>query len=302
MAEDQGVNGTIWNKEVVKLLSLFGWENIGDYDMDVEGEDGKDYGLDSIMKFNTPLKQFPQATILEAKRYETKNFNLSNLQRWINRLDKKLLELKNSEPFKQQFPILEECSTLDTGVIAIWFHDIDNYKSFRPNFIEILQKVNLSSRQRKAGFNKIFVIDNHYILKLCSLYNAIKTDNQDSKIEFYYPSILIDEEPIVREKTLSIEYILSNIILAESTSSKEYLVFYFGESLLDYFNQLKNLLAKCSVLDNDKSLKLFVYQRDDEFRKIKPEIEKLFEDIKFEIKSMDNLSDLPSYIKDVANE
>lgn len=25
MAEDQGVNGTIWNKEAAKLLSYFGW-------------------------------------------------------------------------------------------------------------------------------------------------------------------------------------------------------------------------------------------------------------------------------------
>lgn len=39
MAEDQGVNGTIWNKEATKLLSYFGWNTIGDYDMDVMGQD-----------------------------------------------------------------------------------------------------------------------------------------------------------------------------------------------------------------------------------------------------------------------
>lgn len=41
MAEDQGVNGTIWNKEATKLLSYFGWNTIGDYDMDVMGQDEK---------------------------------------------------------------------------------------------------------------------------------------------------------------------------------------------------------------------------------------------------------------------
>ena len=35
MAEDQGVNGTIWNKEANYILSWFGWETIGDIDMDV---------------------------------------------------------------------------------------------------------------------------------------------------------------------------------------------------------------------------------------------------------------------------
>ena len=28
--EDQGVLGTIWNKEATRLLSLFGWNTIGD--------------------------------------------------------------------------------------------------------------------------------------------------------------------------------------------------------------------------------------------------------------------------------
>lgn len=37
MAEDQGVNGTIWNKEANYILSWFGWETIGDIDMDVLG-------------------------------------------------------------------------------------------------------------------------------------------------------------------------------------------------------------------------------------------------------------------------
>jgi hypothetical protein len=41
MAEDQGVNGTIWNREATKLPSLFNWDMIGDHDMDVPGEDNK---------------------------------------------------------------------------------------------------------------------------------------------------------------------------------------------------------------------------------------------------------------------
>lgn len=41
MAEDQGVNGTIWNKEANYILSWFGWETIGDIDMDVLGIRGR---------------------------------------------------------------------------------------------------------------------------------------------------------------------------------------------------------------------------------------------------------------------
>ena len=113
--EDQGVLGTIWNKEATRLLSLFGWNTIGDYDMDVQGKDDKQYGIDTLITFKTPLKNNKQIAILEAKRYETKNFNKSLLQGWIERLDKKLIELRNSEKFQERFPDLSECSTLEIG-------------------------------------------------------------------------------------------------------------------------------------------------------------------------------------------
>lgn len=91
--EDQHYNGDIWNKEAFTLLSLFGWSKIGDYDMDVSGDDEKKMGIDTIVSFETPLKTRPQLIILEAKRYLTTSFNKSYLQEWINRLDTKLLKL-----------------------------------------------------------------------------------------------------------------------------------------------------------------------------------------------------------------
>ena len=199
MPEDQGVNGTIWNKEATKLLSYLGWNTIGDYDMDVEGQDEKKYGLDTIVRYPTPLKTNEQSVILEAKRYETKNFNKSQLQDWIDRLDKKLIELKNSENFIEKFPELQDCSVLDTGIIAIWFHDIQNYTNFHPKFIEILKEIKVSNRPRKVGINKIFVIDNSIMLKLCSLNAAIDSfrNGNEYEIAFCYPSILIEDAPLV---------------------------------------------------------------------------------------------------------
>lgn len=92
--EDQHYNGDIWNREAFALLKKFGWNRIGDYDMDVKGEDGKKMGIDTIVKFETPLKAKPQLAVLEAKRYETKSFNKVLLQDWIERLDKKAIEVE----------------------------------------------------------------------------------------------------------------------------------------------------------------------------------------------------------------
>jgi hypothetical protein len=306
MAEDQGVNGTIWNKEATRLLSYFGWKTIGDYDMDVEGEDGKKYGLDTIIKYPTPLKINEQSVILEAKCYETKNFNKSVLESWIDRLDKKLIELRNSESFIDKFPELQDCSVLDTGIIAIWFHDTQNYVNFHSVFIEILKGVKVSNRQRKVGINKLFIIDNSIILKLCSLNAAIDSYKKENncEVQFNYPSILIEDAPIVRQNTLTLEYIFSKVILAESKNAnlKENLVFYFGELKTVAFKLLRNLLARCSFLEKDKPLTLFIYGEDREFRKIEPDIKRVFEAITFKIRSMDNLHDLPASIKNVIHE
>ncbi len=306
MPEDQGVNGTIWNKEATKLLSYFGWNTIGDYDMDVEGQDEKKYGLDTIIRYPTPLKTNEQSVILEAKRYETNSFNKSKLQDWIDRLDKKLVELRNSENFIDKFPELQDCSVLDTGIIAIWFHDIQNYENFHSKFIETLKEIKISNRPRKIGVNKIFIIDNSIILKLCSLNAAIESfqNGDEYKIEFYYPSILIEDAPLVRQKVLTIEYIFSKVILAEAKKgeSKENLVFYFGELKTVAFRLLRSLLAKCSFLEKEKPLTLFIYGEDIEFRKIEPDVKRVFEDITFKIRSMDNLYDLPASIKNVIHE
>lgn len=306
MPEDQGVNGTIWNKEATKLLSYLGWNTIGDYDMDVEGQDEKKYGLDTIVRYPTPLKTNEQSVILEAKRYETKNFNKSQLQGWIDRLDKKLIELKNSENFIEKFPELQDCSVLDTGIIAIWFHDIQNYTNFHPKFIEILKEIKVSNRPRKVGINKIFVIDNSIMLKLCSLNAAIDSfrNGNEYEIAFCYPSILIEDAPLVRQQTLTIEYIFSKVILAEAKKdgSKENLVFYFGELKTVAFRLLRSLLAKCSFLEQEKPLTLFIYGEDIEFRKIEPDVKRVFEDITFKIRSMDNFYDLPASIKNVIHE
>ena len=143
-------------------------------------------------------------------------------------------------------------------------------------------------------------------MKLCSLYNAINSYQAETQHEigFYYPSILIEDAPIVRQDTLTIEYIFSKVILAEAKKgdTKENLVFYFGDLKTTAFKLLRSLLARCSFLEQEKPLTLFVYGEDDEFRKIEPDIKRVFEDIKFKIQSMDNLYDLPASIKNVIHE
>lgn len=295
--EDQHYNGDIWNREAFALLKMFGWQRIGDYDMDLQGDDGKKMGIDTVVKFNTPLKAKPQLAILEAKRYQTTSFNKNLLQEWIEKLDKKLLKLRNSAPFVEKFPEVGNCTAADTGIIAIWFSDTDNYKSFQSKFTDALRQVSISTRDRRAGSNKLYVIDNTRFMRLFALQTAIKEipDN----FSFLYPTRFIDDEPVTRQQALTIEYIFSDIIFAETKNQGRTTshIFYFGQLNLDSFRFLKEAYSKTSLWDKEISICLYVYDADDEFRKIENDIkENIFDGFTITIKKMVRNINIPEFL------
>ncbi|MBC5609324.1 hypothetical protein [Bacteroides sp. NSJ-48] len=302
MAEDSQYKGELWNKRAIKLLNLFSWDMIGDSGMDLEGSDGEKYGIDSLYSFKDPAKDIPESLILEAKSYKTTSFNKSKLQEWIDRLNVKILELRNSEYLIERFPIFKDISTLKIGLIFIWFDDIENYKVYRPKFLEILSEIKVSSRTFRNGvYNKIYVIDNDLISKLCSLYTVIKEFNENFK--FYYPSAFIHERAVQRSAILSLDYFFSKFILGQLKSSgKRYdtnIVFYWGELDMRSFEMLKSILKSYSFVDQEFKLVIYKYKRDDdEFRKILPQIKKSYENenIEFDIKDMNSCTELPTFI------
>lgn len=303
--EDQHYNGDVWNREAFALLKMFGWKRIGDYDMDVQGEDGKKMGIDTIVSFQTPLKAKPQLAVLEAKRYETKSFNKALLQEWIERLDKKLLKLRNSAPFVEKFPVVDECTVSDTGVIAIWFSDTDNYKSFYPKFQETLTQVSVSTRIRKAGVNKIYVIDNTRFMRLFALQNAIRSikEQVSGEFKFSYSPRYISNEPLARQDTLTIEYIFSDVVFAELKQSQNTVsyIFYFGQLDINSFQLVKNAYSKTLLWDKSIAINLYVYNTDDEFRKIEEDIKnEVFGGFSISIKKMACNNNIPDYLLNLA--
>ncbi len=167
--EDQSYDGGEWNRQAFTLFQKFGWNRIGDRDMDVLGEDDSKMGIDTIVRYISPLKTRPQVAILEAKHYQTTSFNKSKLEDWISRLDVKLTKLRNSETFTDRFPEIEECTVLNTGIIAIWFYDTERYSAFNATFKSILKQISVSGRQRKVGLSNIYIMDNERFMRLFAL-------------------------------------------------------------------------------------------------------------------------------------
>ncbi|MDT3401221.1 hypothetical protein [Mucilaginibacter terrae] len=298
MAEDQGVNGDYWNDQATALLTQFNWQKLGDSNIDLPNEEKGKSGVDSLFTYVDSLrKPFTEAVIVEAKRYKTDSFTSSSLQTWITILDRKLTNLKNSEELQEKFPVLKDIP-LRTGLIVIWFHNFKEYHNFRSTFETYLAGVKVSRKNQSS--NKIYVLENDAILRLASLHMSIKELDTESggKFQFYYPSV--DLHPAKRSRTLNLNYMLSKFILgdfADKNGTENKVVFYFGSLNIESFQRLKHALVTFSYLDDDKPLIIYTYLRDDEeFRKVRPDVIKLFKD-HLELREMEILGDLPKFMR-----
>lgn len=298
MAEDQNYKGDEWNNQAIKLLNHLNWKMIGDSGMDLEGSENRKHGVDCLYLFDDPSKNIPESVILEAKCYTTTSLSKTKLQEWVNVLNKKINELKGSEAIFKKFPILKEASNIKTGLIFIWFSDTEQYKSFRNKFLTMLSELETSPRNSKnTAIHKIYIIDNYLISRICSLISIVSSMNNFS---FYYPSDFIKEKPVKRTPVLTINYMFSKFILGQENvdNIRRNIVFYFGKLTIDSFELLKSKLTAYSFVDSDSELVIYHYQRDEEFRKIAPEIIKSYVDngVKLELKNMNLCYELPDFI------
>lgn len=301
--EDQPYNGDVWNHEIVRLFEKFGWSRIGDYDMDVVGSDDKKMGIDTIVSFDTSLKSKPQLAILEAKRYKTASFSKFLLQDWLSRLDNKLLKLRNSDKFYDTFPVAGNCTIPDTGIIAIWFSDVENYAQFHSKFQECLCQVSISNRMRKAGMNKIYILDNYRFMRLFALQTAINSIDNNKDLQFAYSPCYNDNEPFDKRKCLTIECMFSDVIFAEMQIMKNGIqkalsyIFYFGDLNYNSFKVLRSAFSRTAGWDKEKDIVLYVYDADDEFRKIENDIKKgVFSSLNVTIKRMVRNINIPEFL------
>jgi hypothetical protein len=302
MAEDQGVNGDRWNDQFTKLLKTLNWIPLGDANMDLINEKDQKHGVDRLFLFKESHKTTrTEGSLIEAKNYKTTSYNSNMVDEWINTLDAKLINLKNSDELMKQFEILDQVP-LRTGIIAVWFSDFEKYSEFRPKFVESMKKVKLN--QKRGNPNRIYVLENEAILRLASLTMAIEninnSKNTKTEFQFFYP--IVDTHPATRSNVLNPNYMTAKFILGDyydTDNIEQRVVFYFGDIDLSSFKRLQQALANFGFLDVSKPLTIFTYQRDaSEFRKISPDIPPLFGIQKVSLKTMHTMVDLPPFLID----
>ena len=314
MAEDQSINGDRWTSEAGRLLVKAGWKKIADSNIDIEGSDGLKHGIDSIFSYTDGFyANKRQGVFLEAKRYAITSFSKNKMSDWFLRLDEKIRSIRLSEKFYSTYPLCEDLNLIN-GLLVIWFHDLQNYSSFKQKFIEYLRSSNIPRGRNKSQVNvRLFVMDNEKILQTASLIATAekwKSDNtsisNSAEFNFYYPSSAGYGNPVQELTCLNIEYLFSQFILAKGkvTNAKNVeiydIAFYFGKLTINGFLHLLDILLARDMINRQNNLIIYTYQRDhDSFRKIRPIVIEMFEQVSpksIEIVDMDIFADLPSWM------
>ncbi len=257
MGERQRKLGDSWNECAGRLLKQLGWVHVGDSDMDLPGIDSKEYGIDSIMKYQVAGKKMMQTVLLESKRYGMKSIQAGTLQNWLETLKNKLNKLRNSKDLLKEFEELEECSPTNLGIIMLWVHDADD-AFLNDTLQKRIENTIINTGGRVGAYSRIMVLDNRRIVRLCSMIDALKGfDDYD----FVYPAGIIDNEAIVENKVLSVEYMMSDIILAECKKLDKFssVVFYFGKMTESNVNTLLEFLKVYQRVDSKKKLQIYYY-------------------------------------------
>lgn len=261
MAEKQAKEGNFWNDNVVALVEELGWKHIGDKDMDLPGTDDEDHGIDCLLSYENPGKTIQQTVLLESKNYAKKSLSPSRVRGWIETLHKKQNALKASGDLQNEFPSLADCSETNLGVIMCWVHGADE-EYLGDTFQNYLESATIPSAPRTGVYSRIMVLDNRRIVRLVSMLQELKKAKSYS---FVYPSAINDNTQIERTKVLSVEYMMSNIILSECVGKKDTFttVFYFGEMEIPAIETLFGFLSKYQQLDKDRSIKIYYYEHGD---------------------------------------
>lgn len=260
MAERQGKLGDSWNECAGRLLKILGWEYIGDSDMDLPGTDSNEYGVDSIFKYTVAGKISKQLVLLESKRYAMDSISTSTLQQWLERFHKKMSMLRNSKELLKEFNELENCSPTNLGIVMLWVHDAD--EAFLNSTFQRYCENTFINTGGKGAYSRIMVLDNRRIVKLCAMVDAL---NKYDDYNFIYPSGIVDNDAIVENRVLSVEYMMSDIIIAECRKGRRQssVVFYYGKMTEASVNILMAFLKVYQRVDSKRPLDIYYYDTTD---------------------------------------
>lgn len=303
MSEEQQFQGDRWTTQSVSILKNLGWEKKGSSNFDVKCVRPTEHtttpeakrrinphGVDSIFSYFDPFSTNQTDVIVESKHRVWSGISTSTIQKFVDQL---LMTVECSRLSGELSDL--GCSSVNTGLLMIWCHEVDQYN--QEKFNEYLSELKVESRRAPIT---IYIASNREILRWCSLIEKIKEIKSDSYVEefkIFYPGGDFNRISNRRDH-FTLEMLFSSYIFAKSKELRDggkratyqvdvNHVFFYAKPTKEELDFMSTLITRYQLEDADelhihfqgeqtkyrKDIEQFINELGQKFKKADKELE-----------------------------
>ena len=262
MPEDEQERGGVANERIAALLRELGWSE-HNMNVDVPCTSGvhtdrsNDHGVDGYFSYEDPYGKPERGVFVESKIMEWSNINSTEVGKAVSQS----LEVMECVPEADEFETrLNSHENRNYGLVSMWASD-EFYESDFQTYVS-----EAHAKRRDRGTYRTVVLGNSELNKLARISKEFQDldseDDDGDNAYFYYPS-MVDKPYPHKLKSLSLEYMASDIIFAQIESpttvdgepvgvDETNIVFHSGDFTVETLDVVFQSLVNYNLLDTDE--------------------------------------------------
>lgn len=264
MPEDEQERGGVANERIAALLRELGWSE-HNMNVDVPCTSGvhtdrsNDHGVDGYFSYEDPYGKPERGVFVESKIMEWSNINSTEVGKAVSQS----LEVMECVPEADEFETRlnsHENRNYHYGLVSMWASD-EFYESDFQTYVS-----EAPAKRRDRGTYRTVVLGNSELNKLARISKEFQDldsgDDDGDNAYFYYPS-MVDKPYPHKLKSLSLEYMASDIIFAQIESpttvdgepvgvDETNIVFHSGDFTVETLDVVFQSLVNYNLLDTDE--------------------------------------------------
>lgn len=264
MPEDEQERGGVANERIAALLRELGWS---EHNMNVDvpctsgvhTERSNDHGVDGYFSYEDPYGKPERGVFVESKIVEWSNMNSTKVGDAVDQSLKVMECVPEADEFETRLNSHED-RNYHYGLVSLWASD-EFYESDFQTYVS-----EASVKRRDRGTYRTVVLGNSELNKLARISKEFQDLNENSEngdsAHFYYPS-MVDKPYPHKVKSLSLEYMASDIIFAQLESpttvdgdrvgtDETNIVFHFGDFTVETLDVVFQSLVDYNLLTTDE--------------------------------------------------
>lgn len=264
MPEDEQERGGVANERIASLLRELGWSE-HNMNVDVPCTSGvhtdrsNDHGVDGYFSYDDPYGKPERGVFVESKIMEWGNINSTEVGDAVSQSLEVMECVPESDKFETRLNSHEN-RNYHYGLVSMWASD-EFYESDFQTYVS-----EAPTKRRDRGTYRTVVLGNSELNKLARISKEFQDlddeDEDGDNAYFYYPS-MVDKPYPHKLKSLSLEYMASDIIFAQIESpttvdgepvgvDETNIVFHSGDFTVETLDVVFQSLVNYNLLDTNE--------------------------------------------------